>query len=123
MFLFVFGVNDIYEYEGKEYKFDLVFDNVLRVIDLMEDNSLFNVFRVNFVIDVFFVDDMFWLCLNEEDKYVNIEEKLLVFIDIFINYIVKENDDGLFYDIDGNKMLSVINNNDEVEEIVLYLLM
>ncbi|HEM1103660.1 TPA: bacteriophage Gp15 family protein, partial [Listeria monocytogenes] len=117
-----FGVNDIYEYEGKEYKLDLAFDNVLRVIDLTEDNSLSNVFRANLAIDVLFADDMPWPRSNEEDKYANIEEKSLVLIDIFTNYIVKENDDGLLYDIDGNKMPSATNNNDEAEEIASYSL-
>ena len=122
MLSLAFGVNDIYEYEGKEYKLDLAFDNVLRVIDLTEDNSLSNVFRANLAIDVLFADDMPWPRSNEEDKYANIEEKSLVLIDIFTNYIVKENDDGLVYDIDGNKMPSATNNNDEAEEIASYSL-
>lgn len=121
MLSLAFGVNDIYEYEGKEYKLDLAFDNVLRVIDLTEDNSLSDVFRANLAIDVLFVDDMPWPRSNEEDEYANIEEKSLVLIDIFTNYIVKENDDGLLYDIDGNKMPSAT-NNDDVEEIASYSL-
>ncbi|EJF9320427.1 bacteriophage Gp15 family protein [Listeria monocytogenes] len=122
MLSLAFGVNDIYEYEGKEYKLDLAFDNVLRVIDLTEDNSLSDVFRANLAIDVLFADDMPWPRSNEEDEYANIEEKSLVLIDIFTNYIVKENDDGLLYDIDGNKMPSATNNNDEAEEIASYSL-
>ncbi|EAC9796616.1 TPA: hypothetical protein IP884_001680 [Listeria monocytogenes] len=122
MLSLAFGVNDIYEYEGKEYKLDLAFDNVLRVIELTEDNSLSDVFRANLAIDVLFVDDMPWSRSNEEDEYANIEEKSLVLIDIFTNYIVKENDDGLLYDIDGNKMPSATNNNDEAEEIASYSL-
>ncbi|EDH0783782.1 hypothetical protein GCV51_13645 [Listeria monocytogenes] len=122
MLSLAFGVNDIYEYEGKEYKLDLAFDNILRVIELTEDNSLSDVFRANLAIDVLFVDDMPWSRSNEEDEYANIEEKSLVLIDIFTNYIVKENDDGLLYDIDGNKMPSATNNNDEAEEIASYSL-
>ncbi|EAC5135363.1 hypothetical protein JR580_001433 [Listeria monocytogenes serotype 1/2b] len=122
MLSLAFGVNDIYEYEGKEYKLDLAFDNVLRVIDLTEDNSLSDVFRANLAIDVLFVDDMPWPRSNEEDEYANIEEKSLVLIDIFTNYIVKENEDGLLYDIDGNKMPSATNNNDDAEEIASYSL-
>ncbi|EAG0819444.1 hypothetical protein A8B99_08420 [Listeria monocytogenes] len=121
MLSLAFGVNDIYEYEGKEYKLDLAFDNVLRVIELTEDNSLSDVFRANLAIDVLFVDEMPWPSSNEEDEYANIEEKSLVLIDIFTNYIVKENDDGLLYDIDGNKMPSAT-NNDDAEEIASYSL-
>ncbi|ELK9731552.1 bacteriophage Gp15 family protein [Listeria monocytogenes] len=121
MLSLAFGVNDIYEYKGKEYKLDLAFDNVLRVIDLTEDNSLSDVFRANLAIDVLFADDMPWPRSNEEDEYANIEEKSLVLIDIFTNYIVKENDDGLLYDIDGNKMPSATNNED-AEEIASYSL-
>ncbi|EAC4473898.1 hypothetical protein GVT66_01445 [Listeria monocytogenes] len=122
MLSLAFGVNDIYEYEGKEYKLDLAFDNVLRVIDLTEDNSLSDVFRANLAIDVLFAGDMPWPRSSEEDEYANIEEKSLVLIDIFTNYIVKENDDGLLYDIDGNKMPSATNNNDDAEEIASYSL-
>ncbi|EJE1188393.1 TPA_asm: hypothetical protein GIN88_08120 [Listeria monocytogenes] len=122
MLSLAFGVNDIYEYKGKEYKLDLAFDNVLRVIDLTEDNSLSDVFRANLAIDVLFADDMPWPRSSEEDEYANIEEKSLVLIDIFTNYIVKENDDGLLYDIDGNKMPNATNNNDEAEEIASYSL-
>ncbi|EAE7933031.1 hypothetical protein I7S98_000827 [Listeria monocytogenes] len=122
MLSLAFGVNDIYEYKGKEYKLDLAFDNVLRVIDLTEDNSLSDVFRANLAIDVLFADDMPWPRSSEEDEYANIEEKSLVLIDIFTNYIVKENDDGLLYDIDGNKMPSATNNNDNAEEIASYSL-
>ncbi|EAE1294644.1 hypothetical protein EP33_14185 [Listeria monocytogenes] len=122
MLSLAFGVNDIYEYKGKEYKLDLAFDNVLRVIELTEDNSLSDVFRANLAIDVLFADDMPWPRSNEEDEYANIEEKSLVLIDIFTNYIVKENDDGLLYDIDGNKMPSATNNNDDAEEIASYSL-
>ncbi|ELY0461502.1 bacteriophage Gp15 family protein [Listeria innocua] len=121
MLSLAFGVNDIYEYEGKEYKLDLAFDNVLRVIELTEDNGLSDVFRANLAIDVLFADDMPWTRSNEEDEYANIEEKSLVLIDIFTNYIVKENEDGLLYDIDGNKMPSAT-NNDDVEEIASYSL-
>ncbi|HHT5958465.1 hypothetical protein DNH64_13780 [Listeria monocytogenes] len=122
MLSLAFGVNDIYEYKGKEYKLDLAFDNVLRVIDLTEDNSLSDVFRANLAIDVLFADDMPWPRSSEEDEYANIEEKSLVLIDIFTNYIVKENDDGLLYDIDGNKMPGATNNNDDAEEIASYSL-
>ncbi|EAC6449937.1 hypothetical protein WO83_13720 [Listeria monocytogenes] len=104
MLSLAFGVSDVYEYEGKEYQLDLAFDNVLRVIELTEDNHLTNDFRVNLAIDVLFESETPWLQFDEDNPYQSIQEKSIVLLDIFENYIVKGDSKGIQYDFDGNPM-------------------
>ncbi|EOU3548702.1 bacteriophage Gp15 family protein [Listeria monocytogenes] len=104
MLSLAFGVSDVYEYEGKEYQLDLTFDNVLRVIELTEDNHLTNDFRVNLAIEVLFENETPWLQFDEDSPYQSIQEKSLVLLDIFENYIVKGDSKGIQYDFDGNPM-------------------
>ncbi|EAA0341052.1 hypothetical protein CW768_11810 [Listeria monocytogenes] len=98
------GINDIYVYENEDYQLDLTFDNVLRVLELNGDTRLEDYFRVNLAIEVLFENKTPWSQLDEDNPYQSIQEKSLVLIDIFENYIVKDDAKGIQYDIDGNKM-------------------
>ncbi|HDU3409835.1 TPA: hypothetical protein RFL38_003064, partial [Listeria monocytogenes] len=98
------GIDDIYVYKNEKYQLDLSFDNVLRVIELTENNQLTNDFRVNLAVDVLFENVMPWNPYDEDNPFSNIEEKSIVLLDIFENYIVKDNDEGIQCDIDGNPM-------------------
>ncbi|EAE8280254.1 hypothetical protein A7G73_08385 [Listeria monocytogenes] len=98
------GINDIYVYQNVDYQLDLTFDNVLRVIELTEDNHLTNDFRVNLAIEVLFENETPWLQFDEDSPYQSIQEKSLVLLDIFENYIVKGDSKGIQYDFDGNPM-------------------
>ncbi|EAD1598545.1 hypothetical protein CFF26_06250 [Listeria monocytogenes] len=104
MLSLAFGVNDVYEYEGKEYQLDLSFDNVLRVLELNGDTRLEDYFRANLAIEVLFENETPWSQLDEDNPYQSIQEKFLVLLDIFENYIVKDDAKGIQYDIDGNRM-------------------
>ncbi|MCD2223192.1 bacteriophage Gp15 family protein [Listeria cossartiae] len=98
------GINDIYVYQNEDYQLDLTFDNVLRVLELNGDTRLDDYFRVNLGIEVLFENETPWAKFDEDNPYQSIEEKSLVLLDIFENYIVKGDTKGIQYDIDGNKM-------------------
>ncbi|EEW9887867.1 hypothetical protein HFV79_002112 [Listeria monocytogenes] len=98
------GINDIYVYENEDYQLDLTFDNVLRVLELNGDTRLEDYFRVNLAIEVLFENETPWSQFDEDNPYQSIQEKILVLLDIFENYIVKDDAKGIQYDIDGNKM-------------------
>ncbi|EAE5355806.1 hypothetical protein E1T69_16040, partial [Listeria monocytogenes] len=83
---------------------DLTFDNVLRVLELNGDTRLEDYFRVNLAIEVLFENETPWSQFDEDNPYQSIQEKILVLLDIFENYIVKDDAKGIQYDIDGNKM-------------------
>ncbi|MGJ6793902.1 Gp15 family bacteriophage protein [Listeria monocytogenes] len=98
------GINDIYVYENEDYQLDLTFDNVLRVLELNGDTRFEDYFRVNLAIEVLFENETPWSQFDEDNPYQSIQEKILVLLDIFENYIVKDDAKGIQYDIDGNKM-------------------
>ncbi|EAG8781728.1 hypothetical protein C6S34_07590 [Listeria monocytogenes] len=98
------GINDIYVYQNVDYRLDLTFDNVLRVLELNGDTRLEDYFRVNLAIEVLFENETPWSQLDEDNPYQSIQEKSLVLLDIFENYIVKDDAKGIQYDIDGNMM-------------------
>ncbi|EAD2665562.1 hypothetical protein D3O25_02640 [Listeria monocytogenes] len=98
------GINDIYVYQNVDYQLDLTFDNVLRVLELNGDTRLEDYFRVNLAIEVLFENETPWSQLDEDNPYQSIQEKSLVLLDIFENYIVKDDAKGIQYDIAGNKM-------------------
>ncbi|EAC3642416.1 hypothetical protein GU65_15120 [Listeria monocytogenes] len=107
------GINDIYVYENEDYQLDLTFDNVLRVLELNGDTRLEDYFRVNLAIEVLFENETPWSQFDEDNPYQSIQEKILVLLDIFENYIVKDDAKGIQYDIDGNKMPSATNEDGE----------
>lgn len=114
------GINDIYVYENEDYQLDLTFDNVLRVLELNGDTRLEDYFRVNLAIEVLFENKTPWSQLDEDNPYQSIQEKSLVLLDIFENYIVKYDAKGIQYDIDGNKM--PVATGEGEEELAYYSL-
>ncbi|EAC4715154.1 hypothetical protein H9A04_002571 [Listeria monocytogenes] len=114
------GINDIYVYENEDYQLDLTFDNVLRVLELNGDTRLEDYFRVNLAIEVLFENKTPWSQLDEDNPYQSIQEKSLVLLDIFENYIVKDDAKGIQYDIDGNKM--PVATGEGEEELAYYSL-
>ncbi|EOV8456441.1 Gp15 family bacteriophage protein [Listeria monocytogenes] len=114
------GINDIYVYENEDYQLDLTFDNVLRVLELNGDTRLEDYFRVNLAIEVLFENETPWSQLDEDNPYQSIQEKSLVLLDIFENYIVKDDAKGIQYDIDGNKM--PVATGEGEEELAYYSL-
>ncbi|EAF2626329.1 hypothetical protein CQS18_13800 [Listeria monocytogenes] len=107
------GINDIYVYENEDYQLDLTFDNVLRVLELNGDTRLEDYFRVNLAIEVLFENETPWSQFDEDNPYQSIQEKILVLLDIFENYIVKDDAKGIQYDIDGNKMPVAMGEGEE----------
>ncbi|MGC9338754.1 Gp15 family bacteriophage protein [Listeria ivanovii] len=114
------GIESTYTYNNVDYLLDLSFDNVLRVLELNANTQLSDDFRVNLAIDVLFEDEMPWARFDEEKPFLNIEEKAKVLFDIFENYIVKNNNEGIQYDIEGNRM-PVATNDTESNDSCLSL--
>ncbi|HEM1440030.1 Gp15 family bacteriophage protein [Listeria monocytogenes] len=114
------GIESTYTYNNVDYLLDLSFDNVLRVLELNANTQLTDDFRINLAIDVLFDNEMPWARFDEENPLLNIEEKAKVLFDIFENYIVKNNNEGIQYDIEGNKM-PVATNDTESNDSCLSL--
>lgn len=113
MLSLAWGIDDHYDYNGESYLIDLSFDNVLRIIEVVEDKSLNDAIKTNLAYDALFDGNGPYQPTDYDDPIANIEEKSLIFNDIFTNIIVKDNSAGIMTDIDGNPMPTPTNEDDE----------
>lgn len=113
MLSLAWGIDDHYDYDGETYAIDLSFDNVLRIIEIVEDKSLNDAIKTNLAYDALFDENGPYQQTNYDDPTANIEEKSLIFNDIFTNIIVKDNSAGILTDIDGNPMPTATSEEDE----------
>jgi len=91
------------EIDGQEYDIDLSFDNILRLFDMLNDDGL----NGKTVIDT----GLMILLGVELDTDFN--KKAELFNELFEQTVAGKNeDDELEYDIEGNPMPSIDNNND-----------
>lgn len=113
MLSLAWGIDDHYDYNGETYAIDLSFDNVLRIIEIVEDKSINDAIKTNLAYDALFDENGPYQQTNYDDPIADIEEKSLIFNDIFTNIIVKDNSAGIMTDIDGNPMPAARNEEDE----------
>lgn len=95
MFDLAYPLDDTVEINGKTYKIDLSFDNVLRLIDMLSDDELDDVTQINLGLEM--------LIGTRLDEY-DIFEKEKIFHEIFKNTIAKDAEENTPVDIDGNPM-------------------
>ncbi|EAC8106240.1 hypothetical protein IA51_15185 [Listeria monocytogenes] len=95
MFLLSQPLVDTIEFEGKSYKLDLSFDNVLLVFELLEDD-------LNIIIQI---ENVLMLLLGEDfDFYDNLEKSINIYQEVMENIIVKNSNVNVKRDLAGNPM-------------------
>ncbi|EAE3694162.1 bacteriophage Gp15 family protein [Listeria monocytogenes] len=95
MFLLSQPLVDTIEFEGKSYKLDLAFDNVLLVFELLEDD-------LNIIIQI---ENVLMLLLGEDfDFYDNLEKSINIYQEVMENIIVKNSNVNVKRDLAGNPM-------------------
>ncbi|EAD1189290.1 hypothetical protein Q887_14385 [Listeria monocytogenes] len=95
MFLLSQPLVDAIEFEGKSYKLDLAFDNVLLVFELLEDD-------LNIIIQI---ENVLMLLLGEDfDFYDNLEKSINIYQEVMENIIVKNSNVNVKRDLAGNPM-------------------
>lgn len=82
------------EIDGKEYPLNLAFDNVLRLIDMLNDKQLDDITQI---------ETGLYMLLGVELDYP-IEKKEKIFYQIFYETIGKEVEENIPVDLDGNPM-------------------
>lgn len=95
MFDLAYPLDDTVEINGKTYKIDLSFDNVLRLVDMLSDDELDDATQINLGLEM--------LIGTRLDEY-DIFEKEKIFHEIFKNTIAKDAEENTPVDIDGNPM-------------------
>ncbi|EAD2410181.1 Gp15 family bacteriophage protein [Listeria monocytogenes] len=95
MFLLSQPLIDTIEFEGKSYKLDLAFDNVLLVFELLEDD-------LNIIIQI---ENVLLLLFGEDfDFYDNLEKSIKLYQEVMENVIVKNSNANIKRDLAGNPM-------------------
>ncbi|EAD9073485.1 hypothetical protein AM613_09415 [Listeria monocytogenes] len=95
MFLLSQPLVNTIEFEGKSYKLDLAFDNVLLVFELLEDD-------LNIIIQI---ENVLMLLLGEDfDFYDNLEKSINIYQEVMENIIVKNSNVNVKRDLAGNPM-------------------
>jgi len=89
-----YPLDDTVEIDGKKYKLDLSFDNVLRLIDMLNDKELDDVTQI---------ETGLYMLLGVELDYP-IEKKAEIFQKIFRETIGKEAEENIPVDIEGNPL-------------------
>lgn len=89
-----YPLTDTVEIDGKTYKLDLSFDNVLRLIDMLNDKELDDVTQI---------ETGLYMLLGVELDYP-IEKKAEIFQKIFRETIGKETEENIPVDIEGNPL-------------------
>lgn len=89
-----YPLTDTVEIDGKTYKLDLSFDNVLRLIDMLNDKQLDDITQI---------ETGLYMLLGVELDY-SIEKKEEIFYQIFYETIGKETEENIPVDLDGNPM-------------------
>ncbi len=89
-----YPLDDTVEIDGKTYKLDLSFDNVLRLIDMLNDDELNDITQINLGLE---------MLLGEKLDY-DIAKKEQIFHDIFKATIGKGAEKNQLVDIEGNPM-------------------
>lgn len=89
-----YPLTDTVEIDRKTYKLDLSFDNVLRLIDMLNDKQLDDITQI---------ETGLYMLLGVELDYP-IEKKEEIFYQIFYETIGKEVEENIPVDLDGNPM-------------------
>lgn len=89
-----YPLTDTVEIDGKTYKLDLSFDNVLRLIDMLNDKQLDDITQI---------ETGLYMLLGVELDYP-IDKKEEIFYQIFYETIGKEVEENIPVDIEGNPM-------------------
>lgn len=96
---------------GESYKVDLAFDNVLRIIDLLNDECVSDVEQI--------LTGLYLLLGDVQLKY-EIDELAAIFFKLFEEFIdAGEKEDDVEYDIAGNPMPKVKNEEDD-DDVDIY---
>lgn len=89
-----YPLTETVEIDGKTYKLNLSFDNVLRLIDMLNDKQLDDITQI---------ETGLYMLLGVELDYP-IEKKEEIFYQIFYETIGKEVEENIPVDLDGNPM-------------------
>lgn len=100
-----------YEINGKVLDFDLSFDNVLDILEVLNDSEMLEVSKLNLVCSL----------LVENDVQLTLEEKAEVFAFAKKKYIEKQEENYVEYDIDSQQIINASDPVIDLEQDASYI--
>jgi len=104
-----YPLEDIAEIDGVTYELDMSFDNILRLFDLIKDDSINDIDKVEIGLIMLIKDDL--------EQY-DIETKAQIFIDLFKSAIGADEEEHQAVDIAGNPMPKMTNDDEKTHDLV-----
>ena len=104
-----YPLEDIAEIDGVTYELDMSFDNILRLFDLIKDDSINDIDKAEIGLIMLIKDDL--------EQY-DIETKAQIFIDLFKSAIGADEEEHQAVDIAGNPMPKMTNDDEKTHDLV-----
>src|SRR5690625_4591654 len=104
-----YPIKDIAEIDGVTYELDMSFDNILRLFDLIKDETINDVVKIE--------TGMIMLINDDLDQY-DIETKAQIFIDLFKSVIGEDEEEHQAVDIAGNPMPKMTSEDEKTHDLV-----
>src|SRR5690625_3399580 len=99
----------IAEIEGVTYEIEMYIDNILRLFDLIKDDSINDIDKAEIGLIMLIKDDL--------EQY-DIETKAKIFIDLFKSAIGADEEEHQAVDIAGNPMPKMTNDDEKTHDLV-----
>ena len=104
-----YPIKDTAEIDGVTYELDMSFDNILRLFDLIKDETINDVVKIE--------TGMIMLINDDLDQY-DIETKAQIFIDLFKSVIGEDEEEHQAVDIAGNPMPKMTSEDEKTHDLV-----
>src|SRR5690625_3503538 len=104
-----YPITDTAEIDGVTYELDMSFDNILRLFDLIRDES---------VDDISKIETGLLMLINDDLEQYDIETKAQIFIDLFKSAIGADEEEHQAVDIAGNPMPKMTDEDESAHDLV-----
>ena len=104
-----YPLEDSVEIDGVTYELDMSYDNILRLFDLLKDNSLSDASKVNTGLIMLINDDL--------EQY-EIEVKAKIFVELFKSAVGNDESERNNVDLEGNPMPDIPNDDKRAYDLV-----
>lgn len=104
-----YPITDIAEIDGVTYELDMSFDNILRLFDLIREES---------VDDISKIETGLIMLINDNLEQYDIETKAQIFIDLFKSAIGSDDEEEQAVDLAGNPMPKMTSEDEKTHDLV-----
>lgn len=104
-----YPIDDTVEIDGKAYELDMSFDNILRLLDLIQDKTIDDVTKVGAGLI---------MLINDNLKHYGVETRANIFVELFKKAVGTDESEEQNVDLEGNPMPVVPESDKKVYDLV-----